>query len=64
MTKNYFAGTEPTHSRDDPVMLPQLQSPGSGLPSFVRSDNDTSVTSVGQTVYLYCGVNNLGDRQV
>ena len=36
----------------------------SSLPSFVMSENNTYVTSVGQTVYLYCGVNNLGDRQV
>ena len=38
--------------------------PGSSLPSFVSSNNNTLVTSVGQTVYLYCGVHNLGDRQV
>jgi hypothetical protein len=26
--------------------------------------NSTVVTSVGQTVYLYCGVRNLGERAV
>lgn len=36
----------------------------SSLPSFVTGSNNTLVTSVGQTIYLYCGVNNLGDRQV
>ena len=36
----------------------------STLPSFVTGSNNTLVTSVGQTIYLYCGVNNLGDRQV
>ena len=35
------------------------------LPRLVGSAaNNTVVTAVGQTVYLYCGVTNLGDRQV
>ena len=34
------------------------------LPSFVSDINTTVVSSVGQTVYFYCGVHNLGDRQV
>ena len=35
------------------------------LPRLVGgAANNTVVTAVGQTVYLYCGVTNLGDRQV
>ena len=30
----------------------------------VEKNNTTVVTSVGQTVYLYCGVHNLGERAV
>ena len=34
------------------------------MPTLANPLNSTVVTSVGQTVYLYCGVSNLGDRQV
>ena len=30
----------------------------------MEKNNTTVVTSVGQTVYLYCGVHNLGERAV
>jgi len=33
-------------------------------PVLVDNNNTTVVTSVGQTVYLYCGVHNLGERAV
>jgi len=33
-------------------------------PTLVEKNNTTVVTSVGQTVYLYCGVHNLGERAV
>ena len=33
-------------------------------PVLVDNNNTTVVTSVGQTVYLYCRVHNLGERAV
>merc|ERR1719384_1585695 len=53
-------GTESVSLTDENI----LGASDSTLPSFVTGSNNTLVTSVGQTIYLYCGVNNLGDRQV
>ena len=42
----------------------ELEKSEAKVPVFVNTTNSTVVTSVGQTVYLYCGVHNLGDRAV
>ena len=54
----YILGTESVSLTEENIAS------DSSLPSFVMGSNNTLVTSVGQTIYLYCGVNNLGDRQV
>ena len=33
-------------------------------PGFLNASETTVVTSVGQTTYLHCGVDRLGDRAV
>ena len=63
----FFPGTESVSVSElsqSHVPVESELEPASSLPSFVSSNNNTLVTSVGQTVYLYCGVHNLGDRQV
>ena len=42
----------------------ELEKSEAKVPVFVNTTNSTVVTSMGQTVYLYCGVHNLGDRAV
>merc|ERR1719244_378987 len=42
----------------------ELEKSEAKVPVFVNTTNSTVVTSLGQTVYLYCGVHNLGDRSV
>ena len=37
---------------------------GKEAPAFLNSSETTVVTSVGQTAYLHCGVDRLGDRAV
>ena len=54
-----------THSLEAAARLKhELEKSEAPVPVFVNTTNTTVVTSVGQTVYLYCGVQNLGDRAV
>ena len=54
-----------THSLEAAARLKhELEKSEAPVPVFVNSTNTTVVTSAGQTVYLYCGVQNLGDRAV
>lgn len=54
-----------THSFEAAARLKhELEKSEAPVPVFVNTTNTTVVTSVGQTIYLYCGVQNLGDRAV
>ena len=37
---------------------------GKEAPAFLNTSETTVITSVGQTAYLHCGVERLGDRAV